>query len=362
MPAIRMKSLLTGFVTVAALTLSLMFAGVQGDAQEGTFNRHLKVTENDLRAGRNAENFTFHARAARLEGARAQVDRINKSGTTGKAAMSEALHAAIPAVTPANTTPIPFFPADVSYDGGLVLPTTTHHALYVNPPGSISSTWGAPEQYLSDLNRSQFIRLTDQYVGTNAGDRYPVGGNALVLFSMSGNVLTQADIYSILHLAAQVYGSGPGNLYHVFLPPGMDTCIDGSSPPVCYSPDNVPDFQFCGYHGAVTFNDIGGVLFTVEPFQNVSGCQEAPPNPNGQLADSTYGTLGHEVFETITDPLGTGWLNLKSDVLVFQEIGDECELLQDLNNQFDDPSFKLNGRLYQSQLEYSNERHACNDH
>ena len=71
-----------------------------------------------------------------------------------------------------------------------------------------------------------------------------------------------------------------------------DTCFDLTS--VCYSPDNPPSFAFCGYHGSVTYSDIGHVLLSVEPFQNVDGCSVTTPTPNGALVDSTANVLSIE--------------------------------------------------------------------
>ena len=120
----------------------------------------------------------------------------------------------------------------------------------------------------------------------------------------------------------------------MFLPKGVDTCFDLTN--ICYSPDNPPSFVFCAYHGSVTFSDIGHVLITVEPFQNVNGCSVATPSPNGALVDSTANVLSHELFESITDPdpPGTvtdivngkfGWIALNSLIEFGAEIGDICE-------------------------------------
>jgi len=38
------------------------------------------------------------------------------------------------------------------------------------------------------------------------------------------------------------------------------------------------DIFFCGYHSSADFKDIGHVLYTVEPYQNVSGCFGAAGN------------------------------------------------------------------------------------
>jgi hypothetical protein len=114
-------------------------------------------------------------------------------------------------------------------------------------------------------------------------------------------------------------------------------------------------------HGSTTFSDIGHVLVSVEPFQNVPGCAEPAPNPNGALVDSTNNTLSHELIESITDPdpnLGpptktSGWVAASSLVSFGHEIEDLCVILTS------DPAVMLNGRKYQLQSEYSNRYHAC---
>jgi len=88
---------------------------------------------------------------------------------------------------------------------------------------------------------------------------------------------------AVVHAVASATGdTGYGHIFHVFLAPGQDECFD-SSFSVCYSPDNNNSFFFCAYHGSVDFSDIGHVLYSVEPFQNVPGCQVRPGTPNGQL-------------------------------------------------------------------------------
>lgn len=123
------------------------------------------------------------------------------------------------------------------------------------------------------------------------------------------HVLFDNDIFAIPHLGVLVFGSGYNHVYHIYLPPGQDVCITGSVPLRCYSPDNLNTFYFCAYHNSVDFNDIGHVVFTVEPYQNVNGCQVQSPSPNGLLIDSTADVLSRETFETITDPDGTAWWN-----------------------------------------------------
>jgi hypothetical protein len=262
-----------------------------------------------------------------------------------------------------------FYGEDLVYFGGHVLKSTIANAVYVNISscGTVAKCWGNPDGFLSDLSNSNFIHLTDQYVGTTANNRYPVGKSVQATIPLFvSNVVSQADIFATVHAAAKANGTGYGHIYHVFLPQGEDTCFDLTN--VCYSPDNPPSFFFCAYHGSVDFNDIGHVIFSVEPYQNVSGCDVAPPSPNGILADSTNSVLSHEQIESITDPdpFGpgdprSGWVSFKSGFAAGAEIGDLCVSLNNgpPNFQSLDPEVKLNGKTYQLQGEYSNHYHAC---
>ena len=252
-----------------------------------------------------------------------------------------------------------FYPADLSYHGGPVVTNAEHDLVYFDCPAGPATWWGNPAVFLKDLNHSVFIHLTDQYVGTSANLRYPVGGAVAINQSLQTNVLGQNEILSIVHAGATKLSvqNSYSNILHVFLPRGVDTCFDLTS--ICYSPDNPSSFFFCAYHGAVWFNDIGHILFTVEPYQNVPGCQVATPTPNGDLVDSTASVLSHETFETITDPDLNAWWSQASLIEWGAEIGDICEPIVNSGSQFLDPVFLINGKNYKIQLEYSNKFHAC---
>jgi hypothetical protein len=149
-----------------------------------------------------------------------------------------------------------------------------------------------------------------------------------------------------VHAAAKSQGTGYGHIYHVFLPKGVDHCMDEGP---CYSPDNLGSFAFCAYHFTVTFADIGHVYYTVQPFQQVPECEVPTGTPNGQLADSTFNALSHELFETISDPdIFTGFRAVNSNL---GEIGDLCEGFVFI--------FPLNGKNYAVQAEYSDTYEAC---
>ncbi|MFN2462132.1 MAG: hypothetical protein ABR591_15870, partial [Candidatus Velthaea sp.] len=58
---------------------------------------------------------------------------------------------------------------------------------------------------------------------------------------------------------------------------------------------------------------LGIVLFTVEPYGDVPGCAPILRGPNVQLdgsdiIDADAIDVAHETFETITDPVFSGWI------------------------------------------------------
>ena len=254
------------------------------------------------------------------------------------------------------------FPGDVTYLGGAVVPSAESHAIYLMPEDncfSIANCWGNPEGFLTDLANSDFVHLLDQYTGVSGS--YTVGPNAIIPYRQTAAIFTDADIQVFVHAVASKEGSGYGHIYHVFLPPGQDECFSHPSH-TCYSPDDPKTFAFCAYHSSVQFKDIGHVLYSVEPFQDVPGCSVKPGTPNGQLADSTNNSLSHELFETISDPDGTAWINFSLVVLAGAEIGDECSFftVNAAGATFFDPSvFPIGSHLYAVQPEYSNSAHAC---
>ena len=264
-----------------------------------------------------------------------------------------------PAATASAVPRSEMYPANLSYHGGHVVKNAEQHPVYFNCPAGPTACWGNPAVFLNNLDHSAFIHLVDQYVGSSANNRYPLGAAVSIHQTLQTNRLDQNDIGNLVHAAAVKLGKHGGytEIYHVFLPKGIDVCLGLGS--ICYSPDDPGSFSFCAYHGSADFDDIGHVLFTVQPYQNVIGCQSAQPSPNGVLIDSTASILSHETFETITDPDGSSWWSDSSMIESGQEIGDICEPLDNDNSQFDDPIFSVNGKSYRIQLEYSNKFHGC---
>ena len=248
------------------------------------------------------------------------------------------------------------YPGDLKYFGGAVLPTATSFNIFINSgPGP----FGGPNNFEARLGASYMIHLTDEYVGTTADNRYTAGGNFTLKYPVV-TTLGDNDLLLMIHAAgAGIAGGGYKNIYHIFLPPGTNYCGTGTLLPIgyCNASATSPNPAFCAFHGSVVFGDIGETLYTVEPYQDVDYCgvnnatsNPNAPTPNGRQNDSTYSTLSHETFETITDPdPGQGWYD--NNIGVHGEIGDLCAYIP--------ATTFLDHKLYRLQLEYSNAQHGC---
>jgi hypothetical protein len=197
------------------------------------------------------------------------------------------------------------YPDDLTNYGGPIMRSEAAHDIYVNCPAKNQSCWGAPEAFQSKLTGSSFAALLRQYSKT-----------------------------------------GYANLYHVFLPNGTDTCFDFTTE--CYSPNSPSAFYFCAYHGSVSYSDIGRVVYSIEPYQNVKGCLTKGSSGASQLTNSTISTLAHETFESITDPGARfAWFNFDDD----EEMADEWETFV--------VAVTPGGTVSNTQPMYSNIYHGC---
>jgi hypothetical protein len=336
------------------IVFSLLFAGasvttafaqsVPKNTTEGGLQvQSLIVSSVDLTVPTDSESARIHMMPV-------QGTRMKQQWPAASDTEAEESATAMSSAADIVATGIRFYPADVGNpSNNVTIATARNHDIYLN---ALPNVWGNPAEFLEDLSKSDFIHVTDQYVNATADNRYPVGYGAFVIYPNAPHTLAPNDIFAILHVAAGTFGTGYEDVYHVFVPPGIDVCtVPGA---VCYSPDNPATFAFCAYHGAVTFPDIGHVIYSVEPYQNVQGCAINGTLPNGVLIDSTASALSHELFELITDPDLNAWWDRVDLDLHGAEIADVC---QRASFSYDTPL--LNGRLYEIQPEYSNAVHAC---
>jgi hypothetical protein len=314
---------------------------------------------------------------------------INVSDLDQRAASEATLkHHAMPANTPARKKPSALsnmhesqaahqinlfaptlFPADLSFQGGKVVEFAQSHPIFLFSTSAHCTSpacWGNPSTFLQDLGNSTIIHVVDQYTENHADHRYTLGTSLHHNIGPSTKTkpLVDADMAAFAHAAAVQLGeSGYSHIFHIFLPPGQDVCFTATDG-VCYSPDVPATFAFCAYHSSADFTDGRHVLYTVEPFQNVPGCNVQPGTPNGQLVDSTASTLSHETIETITDPDGTAWWNNTGNLdLNGFEIADECQYFEIIGqNAFGAaPTIQIGPKKFAIQREYNNDRHACTE-
>ena len=236
---------------------------------------------------------------------------------------------------------------DLTNNGGPVVPTASVYNILVNCPDE--SCWGGDiSGFENSFFSSDMIHILDQYVGQSA--TYTVGGDIPVTYNTS-NQLGDQDIVNIIYNVAQQYGTGYNAVYNVFLENGVQQCSQNAGG--CYLQ------QYCAYHGSNDYSDIGHTLYTVEPYQDVSGCQVSSvsnggQSPNGSTIDSTASTLSHELSETFTDPdvavNNLAWYNSSGG-----EIGDLCAPAAGVPTQ----QISLNGTVFEIQGEYDNNVSDC---
>lgn len=239
---------------------------------------------------------------------------------------------------------------DLSYYGGPVQTGANEYDILVNC--NDESCWGGLiSQFQNDLFGSNMMSILSQY---NASGSYAFGGDIPTSYQISGTLQDQ-DIFNILYsvITANNLSTGYGSEFHVFLGQGVDECSSAAGG--CYSPDNPSQWAFCAYHGSNDWSDIGHVLYSVEPYQGVNGCEVSnQPSPNGVVADSTASTLSHETFETITDSdVGANnlaWYNQQGG-----EIGDLCAPAAGVPTG----NVQLQADTWEIQMEYDNNIHDC---
>jgi hypothetical protein len=265
-------------------------------------------------------------------------------------------------VGPAGPIDSPF---DLTWHGGQVVaarPYAYSRDVYINcGTGSANwaSCWGTsglwPRIVLEDLPYTDYLGIADQYIGPNFFfvSEVPVTTSQIpVPPGFTNPTLFLNDIKGIVMVASAAItnASGYANMFHVFLPKDTDVCgiTSGNvvSDTACYSPDHASTYRFCAFHSS--FNDAQGrhFLYSVEPYQYVSGCALT----GQRVIDATASTLAHEFFETITDPdPGSGWFNNLTGL----EVGDMCQAFSD--------NVVLRLHNYVIQKMYSNEAHGCTD-
>ena len=229
------------------------------------------------------------------------------------------------------------------WHGGPVLHGITTHAIFWDPGHTfLASTENLVTQYLSGVAAnsgatSNVFSVAAQYTdGTGPAqysqafggtlvddDAYPPGecsaASATTTICLNNSqVVSEVESF----VAGQHLPTGLGNVYIVFTPDTVATCMDGS--------DECSTNTYCSYHSAET-DGSSTLLYIQMPFtlldsaSDAKACQEdgnsVAQEPNGDpgLGDIVLKSLTHEMIETITDPLADAWFTASGD-----EVADLC--------------------------------------
>jgi hypothetical protein len=250
---------------------------------------------------------------------------------------------------------------DLRYHRGRIIQSNTVHAVFW---GTFDTTYvQAIETYFDDVAAASGATDNVYSVATQYFDKRPHRPRRHIAYAVthgadisdvspyprSGcspgrtytNCLTDRQIQTELRKVAPVRGLN--NIYFVFLPPAVDTCIGAAC----------ADRVFCAYHSAF-HTRVGWIVYANQPFGNVHGCEtNVLPQPNGAAVDNTLNLVSHEHNEAITDPIGNAWFNRFGD-----EQADICArrfgtTAPDGSNQ------TINAHPYQLQEEWGNASHDC---
>ena len=147
----------------------------------------------------------------------------------------------------------------------------------------------------------------------DAVDPYPARSHQCASPSSTTTCVTDLELQTELdHLIGATPGArGLGNLWFIFLPPDVDTCINAGS---CATN------AYAGYHSLFDLGH-GATVYAPIPDPLVELTPPPGSDPQGNPeAESTLDTVAHEYEEAVTDPYGTAWMDPNGF-----EVGDKCE-------------------------------------
>ena len=257
--------------------------------------------------------------------------------------------------TTATANPQHYWPDDMGYFGGPVLSSVSQVNVYYD--NNSGSEWGSPVTYETSLNTSNMIELLNRYAfQPQSNGHWPVasyywyfpgGGPGALIYDNQIQSTVQTLAAADISAGRQTTASW-STIYHVFLPPGTDECFTNPAQG-CYNPNgSAPGpFAFCAYHSYTQLPSGEYVAYDVQPYAEVSGCEQSGQNVEAQ---DQANVLGHETAEAISDPIpGDGWY--QEWPTGGGEIGDECAFVPNRQN--------LSGHIYWTQDWYSTARHGC---
>lgn len=226
-------------------------------------------------------------------------------------------------------------------------------------------------QFLTDVGtdsagghstRTNVYSTTDQYTDSTGPaaydssfvtsftdtDAFPASGSASCTYAGFTRCLTKAQIESEIDtfLTAHSLPRGLSNIYFLFTPAHIESCLDSS---------HCSNTAYCAFHTDAT-PVAGEFLWANFPYiAGNAGCDKGQ-RPNGASADSVLSAVSHEQKETITDPQLNAWF----DNFGF-ESSDKCNF--EFGTVTGTPGAQFNqtiaGRNYLIQQDWSNKDYTA---
>jgi len=273
----------------------------------------------------------------------------------------------------------------VVFHGGAVMRGVTIHTVFWAPGGykfNGSPSAGVPgyeasmQQFFTDAAHdsgaaaSNLFSILGEYPDASGGglynfsyepaadslditDPYPARGHQCVSPAGIATCVTDLQLQQELDRVIQTHdpaARGLHNLWFVFLPPDVDTCV---SPAACGTN------AFAGYHALFDLGH-GTTVYASIPDILIEGTPGPGQDPQGNPeAENGIDTAGHEAVEAVTDPEGTGWMDPNGF-----EVADKCETPEygaPLGYATDGSPYNqvINGHQYLIQSMWSNVATGC---
>jgi hypothetical protein len=244
----------------------------------------------------------------------------------------------------------------VTYHGGPVMRDPVNYLIFWQPTGQSfpAGYMQGIRRFFEDIGGTPHYNIITQYgdsTATPVPNHTTYGGtwtntNAFPHAGTGADPLTDGDIQTAVDdaISANTTWQAPGlsTMYFVFLPKGIDQCMNSSS---CFTIDPT-NGKYCAYHSYFG----GNKIYASMPFNGgESGCTTSSPYPNGENVDEELRVTTHEMFEAHNDPYLNAWYDSTGD-----ENSDKCNF----NFGYKAPTgtnLVLHSNPYQIQLEWSND-------
>ncbi|MDQ6803678.1 MAG: copper resistance protein CopC [Actinomycetota bacterium] len=188
----------------------------------------------------------------------------------------------------------------------------------------------------------------------DATDPYPAGGRQCASPQGVAACVTDLELQQEIDHVIQTRdptARGLNNLWIIFLPPNVDTCL---------SPGSCGSNAFGGYHSLLDLGH-GVTIYAAVPDPLIELTVPPGSDPQGNPdAEAAIGTAAHETVEAITNPEGNAWMDPNGS-----EVGDKCELGPDVGTPLgyapDGSPYSqlINGDQWLIQAMWSNASGSC---